>query len=109
MAKTANQTAKPSPRNGNVLPLGAHPGNTGGKKGRSGPKPGPFKAMLAKLRESPELAKSLKSAVEDCESRAFPAALKLLTDYDDEKPAQRTDLTSKGQQITGVVVLPPSE
>jgi len=39
MVKTATKTAKPSPRNGNVLPLGNHPGNTGGKKGRSGRKP----------------------------------------------------------------------
>lgn len=34
--KTANKTAKPSPRSGVSLPVGAHPGNTGGKKGRSG-------------------------------------------------------------------------
>lgn len=37
-SQTATQTARPSPKNGNRLPLGAHPGNTGGKKGRSGPK-----------------------------------------------------------------------
>lgn len=45
--------------------------------------------MLAKLRESPELAQSLENAVKDYESRAFPAALKLLSDYDSEKPAEK--------------------
>lgn len=36
--KTAAKSAKVavSPINGAVIPLGAHPGNTGGKKGRSG-------------------------------------------------------------------------
>ena len=32
----SNKRAKPSPRNGNRLPIGAHRANTGGKKGRSG-------------------------------------------------------------------------
>jgi hypothetical protein len=36
---THPKTAKPSPRSGVRLPLGAHPGNTGGKKGRSGRRP----------------------------------------------------------------------
>ena len=31
-----DRRAKPSPRNGNRLPIGAHRANTGGKKGRSG-------------------------------------------------------------------------
>ena len=32
----SDRRAKPSPRNGNRLPVGAHRANTGGKKGRSG-------------------------------------------------------------------------
>ncbi len=32
----SDRRAKPSPRNGNRLPIGAHRANTGGKKGRSG-------------------------------------------------------------------------
>jgi hypothetical protein len=39
--KTAIRTAK-SGRNGQEIPLGAHPKNTGGKKGRSGRKPKAF-------------------------------------------------------------------
>lgn len=94
--KTANKaakTGKPSGRNGNVLPVGNHPGNTGGKKGRSGRKPDAFSNMLAKLRQSPALAKSLKKAIADPESRAFPSALKVLTDYDTERPTKKLMLS----------------
>lgn len=90
-AKTATKTAKPSPRNGNVLPLGAHPGNTGGKKGRSGRKPEAFTKFLAKLRENPRLHEALEQAVSDPDSRGFASALKVLTDYDPEKPGQRVE------------------
>ena len=50
LPQTAIQTPKlapPSPRNGNRLPLGNHPGNTGGKKGRSGSKPAIWKETCA--------------------------------------------------------------
>jgi hypothetical protein len=46
--KTAAKTAT-SPISGGVIPLGAHPGNTGGKKGRSGRLP-------SKVREACRLA-----------------------------------------------------
>ena len=49
--KTANKFAKPSPRNGNALPVGAHEGNTGGKKGRSGRKTNEFRAAAVALRD----------------------------------------------------------
>jgi hypothetical protein len=110
--KTASKSAdvkrgKPSPKSGFALPVGAHPGNTGGKKGRSGRKPGPFKDLLARLRQSPELAKSLEAAVKDHECRAFPAALKVLTDYDDDKPAKnvvpvevRVRIEREGRRVT---------
>lgn len=90
---------KRDPRTGRVS--GGNPGNSGGKKGRSGRKPGPFKDMLRRLRESPELAESLEAAVKDPESRAFPAALKLLSDYDEEKPVERKELS--GEVVVRVV------
>jgi hypothetical protein len=91
--KTANKTARPSPRSGVALPVGNHPGNTGGKKGRSGRKPEAFTQFLTRLRESPELAASLMTAVSNPESRAFSSALKVLTDYDEDKPAKRKEVT----------------
>lgn len=90
-AKTANKTAR-SPRNGAEIPLGAHPGNTGGKKGRSGRPKAKFKAFLAKLRDDPEFQQAIEDAATDPSSRGFSAALKLVTDYDDEKPAQRVQI-----------------
>lgn len=43
--------APPSPRTGYRLPVGAHPGNTGGKKGRSGRKPDEFRRALEEVRD----------------------------------------------------------
>lgn len=107
--KTAEKYAKPSGRNGNRLPLGAHPGNTGGKKGRSGRKPNEFKDFLAKARQNPKVQKALLTALKDPESRGFSSALKVLTDYDEQKPGQKVDVTSAGEKLPGVVVLPPVE
>lgn len=92
-APSENTAKKTGPRRdarGRVS--GGNPGNSGGKKGRSGRKPGPFKAMLSRLRDSAELAQSLEAAVKDHESRAFPAALKLLSDYDDTRPAEKRQI-----------------
>lgn len=94
-AKTATKTAKPSPRSGVRLPLGAHPGNTGGKKGRSGRKPEAFTSFLTKLRQNPALHQALERAVTDETSPGFRSALKVLTDYDTEKPAEKKELSGK--------------
>jgi hypothetical protein len=87
--KTAIKTAKPSPRNGNALPLGNHPGNTGGKKGRSGRKPNAFKNFLAQLRADPLARTAFETAARDATNRNFSSAWKLMADYDDEKPAEK--------------------
>jgi hypothetical protein len=51
--KTASKTAfAPAPPQGGArLPLGAHPGNTGGKPGRSGRPPDEFREALALIRD----------------------------------------------------------
>lgn len=51
-ATGAGKLARPSPRNGVQLPVGAHPGNTGGKAGRSGRKPDAFREALADIRDA---------------------------------------------------------
>lgn len=55
--KTATKTATASPRSGVRLPVGAHPGNTGGKKGRSGRKPIEFVTECARLADDVALPK----------------------------------------------------
>lgn len=91
-----------SPRSGATIPTGAHPGNTGGKKGRSGRKPEAFTRFLARLRQSPELHASLERAIMDEKGRGFASALKVLTDYDTEKPAEKRELSGQ-VQVTVVV------
>jgi hypothetical protein len=52
-AKTTGQPVglMVSPLNGATCPTGAHPGNTGGKVGRSGRKPDEFREVLAAVRD----------------------------------------------------------
>jgi hypothetical protein len=66
--KPRSKTAlAPAPRHGGArLPLGAHPGNTGGKPGRSGRKPDEFKELLAGIRDEaglPLLEEILSGAI----------------------------------------------
>jgi len=95
---SAIKTAKPSPRSGVALPLGAHAKNTGGKKGRSGRPPNDLRAFLAALRSDPDVQKAFREALLDCNSRGFGAALRILTQYDNDKPAEK-------RQIVGPTVV----
>ena len=79
-----------SPRSGAEVPTGAHPKNTGGKKGRSGRPPIAFKMFLSQLRQDPKVQRQLQLTLLDRHARHYTAALKVLTDYDDQMPANLT-------------------
>ncbi len=72
--KTANKTAsseqrsRPSPRSGQTLPLGNHPGNTGGKRGRSGRPPSPIRIRCQG--SFAERVPVLEEIIDDPKSRA---------------------------------------
>lgn len=84
--KTAAKTAK-SPKNGAEIPLGAHPGNTGGKKGRSGRKPDSFKAFAVELARDPQFLAAVKvKALEGDVS-----AQKLVIQYAEGLPKQTVE------------------
>jgi len=91
MAKTAKngELAPPSPRSGHRLPIGKG-SHKGGKPGRSGRPPVAFKNFLAQMRQNPAIQREFKKALADCDHKHWPAALKVLTDYDDEMPANLT-------------------
>jgi hypothetical protein len=89
--KTAKKTARPSPRSGVSLPVGNHPGNTGGKKGRSGRPPRKLKEMLAKLRMDTRAQLALIKAARDSENPSFRTAWTIATSYDEEAPAKRVE------------------
>ncbi len=84
---------------GGALLSGGMPGNAGG-----GRPPAPFRDALALLRANPKLHKALERAATNEDSKGFSSALKVLTDYDEEKPAQRSEV--KATVLLGVVVLP---
>lgn len=85
--KTAAKTAK-SPKNGAEIPLGAHPGNTGGKKGRSGRKPDEFKALMREAASNDRTLEALTAILEDPESPMFVQAWKQAAAYGYGNPAQ---------------------
>lgn len=93
----AETSAGQKPRKTQKKSLPAHltpgnPGNSGGKPGRSGRIPSPFKAFLAKLRTDPDFQQAIETAAKDPASRGFGPALKLVTEYDDDKPAEKRQI-----------------
>lgn len=95
----ATSGAKPRKTQKKTLPphlTPGNPGNSGGKPGRSGRLPSPFKAFLAKLRADPGFHAAIETAAKDPSSRGYSAALKLVSEYDEDKPAEK-------QQIVGPI------
>lgn len=91
---------------GGALLAGGKPGNRGG----TGRPPKKFLAFMRSLRESPDVQKAIKTAARDPESRGFAAVLKQMSEYDDEKPAEkhaivgplevRVRIVAEGKKVT---------
>ena len=90
--KTGKKRTMRSPRSGAEVPTGAHPKNTGGKKGRSGRPPGTWAEFMRQLRADPKVQAAVKEAATDHTSPGFRSAVKLLADYDDAKPAEKRQI-----------------
>lgn len=74
--KTGKQAVMTSPVNGAQTPTGAHPGNTGGKKGRSGRRPFAFTLFAQDVLESPKTKKAIRTAAADPQTPGFPSLIK---------------------------------
>lgn len=81
-----------SPRSGSEIPTGAHPGNTGGKKGRSGRKPNEFKALMQELASSPDAEKTLRAIIKDKKHPKAIEAIKHVTEHGYGKARQPLEL-----------------
>lgn len=90
--KTAKKTAKPSGRNGNVLPVGDHPGNTGGKKGRSGRKPNWLKEWCDKLLFDPRCKRQVAKILHDKDHPAFKSMWTAVADRAHGKPKEHVQI-----------------
>ncbi len=82
------------PRRATSTSFGGKSGNTQGRGPKKGaPNAGAptksLKLFLASVRQSAAAQRALRAAAEDAESRNFGHAWKYLTEYDEEKPAQR--------------------
>lgn len=76
-----------------------NPQGRGPKKGSGGAPTKSFRYFLANLRNSAKAQKALQAAAEDASSPNFRTAWKLLSDYDEEKPAPPK------QELTGELVV----
>jgi hypothetical protein len=96
LTKTGTKTGKlavmRSPKNGAECPTGAHPKNTGGKKGRSGRRSQKLATFLAELRQKPDVHQAIEEAASDPDCRSFGMALRLIAEYDNEKPAEKRQI-----------------
>jgi hypothetical protein len=92
--KTASKTALalPSPNGGARLPLGAHPGNTGGKPGRSGRPPNAFKELCAQLASREATLRAVGKILMDPDHPAFIGALKWVSENGYGRPLQRLEV-----------------
>jgi hypothetical protein len=77
--KTAVKTAV-SPLSGGRIPLGAHPGNTGGKKGRSGRPPNWLREFCDNLLASPKCKAAVRAILSDANHPAFATMWKAAGD-----------------------------
>jgi hypothetical protein len=91
-SKTAIKTAKPSPRSGVALPLGAHPGNTGGKKGRSGRPPNWLKDFCDDMLADPKCQSAVRTILRNPDHSAFATMWKAAGDRAHGKPDQKVDI-----------------
>lgn len=74
--KSGGQAMMVSPINGAQTPTGAHPKNTGGKKGRSGRRPFAFTLFAQDVLESAKTKKAIRTAAANPETPGFPSLIK---------------------------------
>lgn len=63
------------------LPTGAHPGNSGGKKGRSGRPPELFRQWARALYDDPKVRREIERVLRDSTSRHYAAVHRALLPY----------------------------
>lgn len=103
--KTGNKSGvMTSPINGATTPVGAHPGNTGGKKGRSGRPPNWLKDWCDELLSKPQSKAQVQAVLADSTHTAYASMWKAVADRAHGRPKETVEHT--GEIKHGVVILP---
>ena len=83
-------------RSGNTEETSTRPGKNGGRLRNGNPgnkgggrKPQKFATFLKTLRDDGEVHDAIERAARDETSRGFQPVLRVMSDYDDEKPAEK--------------------
>lgn len=87
-SETGKQTHMTSPKSGATIPTGAHPANTGGKKGRSGRKPEKWRQWAAEAVNSPACRKACEEILQNPEHPGFHKVLAILGPHGHGTPNQ---------------------
>ena len=82
------------------MPLGAHPKNTGGKKGRSGRKPDAFKAFCQNVLGDAKVRAAARKIARNPDHPAWKGAVEWLAKYGHHELVSNLDLTSNGESLT---------
>ena len=81
---------KRDPKTGQVS--NGNPGNSGGKKGRSGRKPHAWKEFCAKTLEDKGTREAIEGALKDSHTPGYPALLKTIAGYAEGLPEQTVNI-----------------
>ena len=93
-----------------ALPLGAHPGNTGGKKGRSGPKTKKFKSLCRHIVNHPQLQRRFELILKYGEDKDVMTLSKMLAEFVITKPVTNVAMTTSSlEQLIDESQQPPKE
>lgn len=87
-AETPQETPLRTPVTGKGKLRVGNPGNKGG-----GRPPRAFKDAIRAIREKPEVHDAIELAASDPSSKGFNAALRVITDYDEDRPGQKVEHT----------------
>lgn len=85
--------APPPPQGGASLPLGAHPGNTGGKAGRSGRPGKEWGAFCLSALRREVTQKEIERRLGDSKAREYAALVKVVAAYGVGEPPKKVRLT----------------
>ena len=98
--KTAMKTARrSSPRSGVRPPIGAHPGNTGGKKGRSGRKSHDYLETLREIVESDACKAAVRKILRNPKHPQFAALYRTVLTQVYGLPSQRVDVSESAGPV----------
>lgn len=97
------------PRRASATSFGGKRGNPRGTQPGPGAPPQTFRDRMKLILDRAKTAKSVETILADPDHKHFAKVLDTALDRAEGKVPASVDLTSKGEKLNGVVILPPTE